>query len=130
MSSMIVMGNQDLCVVYNLLMVIMVLVWMLYPVLSPLNMMKIIIMMKVMNMLEKEVTSKIMVHRLQCMLIFHNIKSKILMLIGLRVVLGKLKTSVWYKIFSFWKTFKIYERKGFILFSGVRPDKEATKEKN
>ena len=37
---------------------------------------KFSLIMKVMNLLRKEGTSQIMIHLIQCMLTFHNIKSK------------------------------------------------------
>ena len=47
------------------------------PDFSPLILMKITLISKLMNMLRKEGTSQITIHPLQCMLVLNNIKSKI-----------------------------------------------------
>ena len=92
-----VMGNQELYVVWKILNILNILMRTIYLALPPLIVVKIIMVMKVTNLLLKEVISQIAIHHLQCMLAFHNIKSKGLMLIRPRTSLGKLKTSVWHK---------------------------------
>ena len=49
------------------------------------------LIMKVMNMLQKEGKSQIMINLIQCMLTFHNIMYKILMLISSKKKLGEEK---------------------------------------
>ena len=87
MGVMIVMGNQDLSVIWNILKMLNIFMRTLYLMLSPLIMVKIILMMKVMNLFCKEGTSQIMIRPVQCMLAFQNINSKILTLISSRKVL-------------------------------------------
>ena len=72
----IVMGNQDLSVIWNILKILKILIGTLYLMFPPLMLELFSLIMKVMNLLRKEVTSKIMIHLIQCMLTFHNIKSK------------------------------------------------------
>ena len=57
----------------------------------PLDAGNILLMMKVMNLFRKEMTNKIIIHPLRCMLTFQNTKSKRLMLIISRKNLGKEK---------------------------------------
>ena len=61
---------------------------MLYLMFPPLIMEKYLIM-KVMNLLRKEGTSKIVIYLILCMLVFQNIKSKILILISSNTSVGK-----------------------------------------
>ena len=73
----IVMGNQYLYVMCNILNRIKILTRTLYLMLSPLIEVKILLIVKVMNIFWKEVTNKIAINPLKCMLILQNIKSKI-----------------------------------------------------
>ena len=57
------------------------------PDVSPLMLEKYLIM-KVMNLLRKEGTSQIIIYLIQCMLTFHNIESKRLMIIISKTSLG------------------------------------------
>ena len=72
-----VMSNQYISVMWNILKIIKVLMRKLYLVLSPLMLVKIILIEKVINMFLEEVTSKITIDPLRCMFTVHNIKSKI-----------------------------------------------------
>ena len=70
------MGNQELSVIWKILKIIKILMRMIYLMLSPLMLVKIILTMKVINLLQKDDTSQITIHHLRCMLIFQNIKYK------------------------------------------------------
>ena len=61
---------------------------------------KFSLVMKVMNMLQKEGTSQIMIYIIHCMLTFHNIKSKRLVLISSKTRLVKEKPMYGTKTFS------------------------------
>ena len=69
------MGNQDLSIILKILKILNNLVVMIYLVFYPLTLANIDLILKLMNMLRKEGTSQIMIHFIQCMLIFHNIMS-------------------------------------------------------
>ena len=97
MRVMIVMGNQELYVIWKIFNILNILTRTIYLMPPPLIMVKILLMTKVINRLRKEGASQITIHHLQCMFIIQNISYKILMLISSRKVLRKEKTSVWYK---------------------------------
>ena len=61
----------------------------LYPMVFPSDAGNFSLIMKVMNPLRKEGTSQIIIHLIQCMLAFQNIKSKRGMLIISKTMLGK-----------------------------------------
>ena len=71
-----VMVNQDLYGIWKILKILNILMRTLYLMVSPLIMVEILLMKKLMNLLRKEGTSQIIIPPLQCMVIFHNIKSK------------------------------------------------------
>ena len=79
--STIVVGNQDISVLWKIWKILNIFMRVFYLMLYPLIMVKMLLAMKVSNMLHKYVTSQIMIHPLQFMLIFQNIKYKGLMLI-------------------------------------------------
>ena len=85
----IVVGNQDLSVIWNILKILKILMSMLYLMFSPLMLTKTSLIKKVMNVLWKEGKSQITIHLIQCMLTLHNIRSKRLMLISSKKNLGK-----------------------------------------
>ena len=85
----IVMGNQDLSIILKILKILNNLVVMIYLVFYPLTLANIDLILKLMNMLRKEGTSQIMIHFIQCMLIFHNIMSNRWMLISSKTILRK-----------------------------------------
>ena len=72
----IVMGNHDLSVMCNILKILNILMSTLYLMFYPFILVKIVLMVKYMNMFQEEATSQITIHPLQCMLEFRNIKSK------------------------------------------------------
>ena len=71
-----VMGNQDLPVIWNILKILKIFMSRLYLMFPPPDAGISFLIMKVMNLLREEGTSKIMIHLIQCMLKLHNIKSK------------------------------------------------------
>ena len=77
MRVIIVMGNQDLSLIWKILKMLKILMSTLYLILPPLMLVKNLIIMKAMNMLHKEGKSQITIHPLQFILKFQTIKSKI-----------------------------------------------------
>ena len=67
---------MDLYVIWGILKMLKILVRTLYLMFSPLMLVKILLMMKVINLLQKDGKIQIKIHPLQCMLILHNINSK------------------------------------------------------
>ena len=65
MRVVIVVGNQNLYMIWNILKIIKIFMRTLYLMLYPLILVKIILMMKVINLLQEEVTSQIIIHPLQ-----------------------------------------------------------------
>ena len=76
MRVMIVMGSQDLYVMWKTLKTIKILIRMLYLIFSPLMLVKMLLMVKVRNLFWKDVISQITINPLQFMLKFQNTKSK------------------------------------------------------
>ena len=70
------MGNQDISLMWKIFNILKILMRYLYLVFSPLMLVKSLLVMKVTNMLQKEVKSQITVHALQCVLTFQYIDSK------------------------------------------------------
>ena len=68
------MGNQDISVIWKILKILKILMRVLYLILPPLMLVKILLMSKVMDMLRKEGKSQITIYPIQCMLLFQNIK--------------------------------------------------------
>ena len=87
----IMMGNQDIYLIWNIFKIINILIKTLYLMFPPLIFVKTILMMKSMNLFMKEVTHQITIHLLQCMLTLQNINTKKRMLIRSRKILGKEK---------------------------------------
>ena len=77
----IVMKNQDLFVIYKILKILRIFTSTLDLMFAPLMLEKSLIM-KVMNQLQKEGTSQIIIDLIQCMLTFYDINSKIIMVIS------------------------------------------------
>ena len=79
------MGNQDISVIWKIMNIFKILMSTLYLMFLPLMLETFSLIMKVINLLRKEVTSQIMIH----MLTFHHIKCKIWMLISSNKSLGR-----------------------------------------
>ena len=82
-------SNQDPYLICKILNRLKILMRKLYLMLSPLILAKMILTMKVTNLLQKEGKSKITIHSLQCVFTLQNIKLKIVMLISSGKILRK-----------------------------------------
>ena len=98
---------------YEHLNILNILMITLYLIFSLLMLELFSLIMKVMNLLRKERTSKIMNNLIQCMLTFHNIKSKIWMSISSKISLGKKNCMV--QKHSRWNNLNSFERKSSTL---------------
>ena len=76
MRVIIVMGEQELSMMWKILNIMNILINNLYLMFSPLIMVKIILIIKVVNMLRKKVKSQIDIHPRQCMFTLQNIETK------------------------------------------------------
>ena len=114
----IVVGNHGLSVIWTILKILNISLRTLYLMLSPLMLVKKNLIMKVMNMLWNEVTSQIKIITLQCMLIFHHTRYKILMLVRSRTILWMEKTLFMVQKQYWWNTFNMFENKRLHFMQG------------